>query len=89
MGLMLALEMRVDIQNILLNSIKDHVLFTYSGRTILRLLPPLVITEAQISSVAESLDRVLSDGGEDAAWIRRTSRSSRSCGKTPASRSSR
>jgi acetylornithine/LysW-gamma-L-lysine aminotransferase len=59
MGLMLAFEMRVDIQNILLNSIKDHVLYTYSGRTILRLLPPLVITEAQIKSVIESLDRVL------------------------------
>jgi LysW-gamma-L-lysine/LysW-L-ornithine aminotransferase len=59
-GLMLAFEMRVDIQNIILNSIKDHVLYTYSGRTILRLLPPLVITEAQIKETAESLDRVLS-----------------------------
>jgi LysW-gamma-L-lysine/LysW-L-ornithine aminotransferase len=59
-GLMLAFEMRVDIQNIILNSIKDHVLYTYSGRTILRLLPPLVITEAQIKETAESLDRVFS-----------------------------
>lgn len=60
MGLMLALEMRVDIQNVLMNSLKEHVIFTYSGRTIVRLLPPLVITEQQIRSVAESLERVLS-----------------------------
>ena len=59
MGMMLALEMRVDIQNILMNSIKEHVLFTYSGRTIVRLLPPLIMSEDQIRSVAESLDRVL------------------------------
>jgi acetylornithine/LysW-gamma-L-lysine aminotransferase len=58
-GLMLAYEMRVDIQNIILNSIKDRVLYTYSGRTILRLLPPLVMTETQIRRTIESLDRVL------------------------------
>ena len=56
---MLAMEMRVDIQNILLSSIKEHVLYTYSGRTIIRLLPPLIITEKQISTVIESLDKVL------------------------------
>lgn len=60
MGMMLAMEMRVDIQNVILNSIKDRVLYTYSGRTILRLLPPLVMTEVQIRRVVESLDRVLS-----------------------------
>jgi acetylornithine/LysW-gamma-L-lysine aminotransferase len=58
-GLMLAIEMRVDIQNILLSSIKEHVLYTYSGRTIIRLLPPLIITEQQIGRVIESLDHVL------------------------------
>lgn len=64
MGLMLALEMRVDIQDVILNSVKDHVLYTYSGRTILRLLPPLVISKAQIDRVIESLDRVLSMGSK-------------------------
>jgi len=59
-GMMLAMEMRVDIQNIILNSVKDRILYTYSGRTILRLLPPLVMTETQIREVIESLDRVLS-----------------------------
>ncbi len=61
MGLMLALEMRVDIHDILLNSIKERVLFTYSGRTVVRLLPPLVITEAQMDTVVQVLDKVLSE----------------------------
>jgi acetylornithine/LysW-gamma-L-lysine aminotransferase len=61
MGLMLALEMRVDIHDILLNSIKERVLFTYSGRTVVRLLPPLVISEGQIGSVVGVLDRVLTE----------------------------
>ncbi len=58
LGLMLALEMRVDIQSLLLNCLKERVLFTYSGRTVVRLLPPLVITERQIRRVVEVLDRV-------------------------------
>jgi len=60
-GLMLAMEMRVDIHDILLNSIRERVLFTYSGRTVVRLLPPLVISEAQIGKVIGVLDRVLSE----------------------------
>ncbi len=60
LGLMLALEMRVDIQNILLNALKERVLFTYSGRTVVRLLPPLVISEHQIRRSVEVLDSVLS-----------------------------
>jgi acetylornithine/LysW-gamma-L-lysine aminotransferase len=60
LGLMLALEMRVDIQNILLSSLRERVLFTYSGRTVVRLLPPLVMTEQQIRRVAEVLEKVVS-----------------------------
>jgi acetylornithine/LysW-gamma-L-lysine aminotransferase len=59
LGLMLALEMRVDIQNILQNALRERVLFTYSGRTVVRLLPPLVMTEPQIRTSAEVLDRVI------------------------------
>jgi LysW-gamma-L-lysine/LysW-L-ornithine aminotransferase len=61
MGMMLALEMRVDIHDILLNSLRERVLFTYSGRTVVRLLPPLVISEAQIEIVTGVLDRVFSE----------------------------
>ena len=60
MGMMLALEMRVDIQNILLNALRQRVLFTYSGRTVVRLLPPLVMTEQHIERVAEVLEKVVS-----------------------------
>jgi hypothetical protein len=89
LGLMLALEMRVDIQNMLLRSIKERVLFTYSGRTVFRLLPPLVITEQQIRRVAEVLDRVLYIRGDEAFWIRPTSGYSNSCGRTLGSRRGR
>ncbi|HUH99774.1 MAG TPA: aspartate aminotransferase family protein [Nitrososphaerales archaeon] len=57
MGLMLAFELRVDIPNILNDAMSNGVIFTYSGRTIVRMLPPLVITEPQI---AKSV-RVLGD----------------------------
>lgn len=48
MGLMLAFEVRVDIPDILGDAMTRGVIFTYSGRTIIRMLPPLVITEPQI-----------------------------------------
>jgi LysW-gamma-L-lysine/LysW-L-ornithine aminotransferase len=49
MGLMLAFEVRVDIPEILNEAMRRGVIFTYSGRTIIRMLPPLVITEPQIA----------------------------------------
>jgi len=49
MGLMLAFEVRVDIPEILNDAMRRGVIFTYSGRTIIRMLPPLVITGRQIS----------------------------------------
>jgi acetylornithine/succinyldiaminopimelate/putrescine aminotransferase len=48
LGLMLAFELRVDIQELLNEAMAMGVIFTYSGRTIVRMLPPLVITERQI-----------------------------------------
>jgi acetylornithine/LysW-gamma-L-lysine aminotransferase len=48
LGLMLAFELRVDIQELLNDAMSGGAIFTYSGRTIVRLLPPLVITERQI-----------------------------------------
>ncbi len=48
LGLMLAFELRVDIQELLNEAMSMGVIFTYSGRTIFRMLPPLVITERQI-----------------------------------------
>ncbi|MBI3023224.1 MAG: aspartate aminotransferase family protein [Thaumarchaeota archaeon] len=60
MGMMLALEMRVDIQEILMQSLQKGVVFTYSGRNVVRLLPPLVMTSEQIARVLSVLEDVVS-----------------------------
>jgi len=44
-----------------MNLIKDGILMLYSGRNILRILPPLVISEEDITKVLQSLDTVLSE----------------------------
>lgn len=61
LGLMLALESRFEIQNILLNAVKRGLLMLYSGRTVLRLLPPLVIEKEQIAQTLSLLDSLLAE----------------------------
>ena len=56
LGLMLAFELRVDIQELLNDAMSAGAIFTYSGRTIVRLLPPLVITERQIDRSVKILE---------------------------------
>jgi acetylornithine/LysW-gamma-L-lysine aminotransferase len=68
MGLMIGIELRFDILNILLGAIDKGVLFLDAGRNVVRLLPPLVINEEQIGIVASVLNQVLGD--EEAARIR-------------------
>jgi len=58
-GLMLAFELRVDIQDILNDAISLGAIFTYSGRTIVRMLPPLVITEPQMAKSVEVLEKAM------------------------------
>ena len=60
-GLMIGVEIKFEVRDILMNLIKDGVLMLYSGRNILRILPPLVITEEDITKVLQSLDSVLSE----------------------------
>jgi acetylornithine/LysW-gamma-L-lysine aminotransferase len=45
LGMMLGVEMRFDIKDILFDGIKNGILLLYSGKNILRLLPPLVMDE--------------------------------------------
>jgi acetylornithine/LysW-gamma-L-lysine aminotransferase len=59
-GLMIGVEMKFEVRDILMNLIKEGVLMLYSGRNILRILPPLVISEEDIAKVLQSLDSVLS-----------------------------
>jgi len=58
-GLMIGVELKFEIKDILMDGIKNGVLLLYSGRNILRLLPPLVFTEEDITKVLETLDVLL------------------------------
>jgi acetylornithine/LysW-gamma-L-lysine aminotransferase len=57
-GLMVGVEMKFEVRDILMDGIAEGVLLLYSGRNILRFLPPLVISEADITKVLEVLDRL-------------------------------
>jgi acetylornithine/LysW-gamma-L-lysine aminotransferase len=59
MGLMLALETRVDIHHLLLEAIERGIIFAYSGRETFRFLPPLVIDDSQIAQGLEVLGGIL------------------------------
>lgn len=61
MGMMLALESRFDVRDILMDGIKNGLLMLYSGRTIIRLLPPLVMKKEQVSKAIEILDVILTE----------------------------
>jgi acetylornithine/LysW-gamma-L-lysine aminotransferase len=60
-GLMLAAEAKIEIQEVLMGLIRRGVVPLYSGRNILRFLPPLVIERDQVDFVVESLDAALAD----------------------------
>ena len=59
LGLMLGLELRLDVKELLLRSIKEGIILLYSGRNNLRFLPPLVIEEKQVAKVMSILDVLL------------------------------
>jgi LysW-gamma-L-lysine/LysW-L-ornithine aminotransferase len=61
LGLMLAMQSRVDIHSQLLSAEAKGVIFAYSGRDTFRFLPALVIDESQISKGLEVLERVISE----------------------------
>ena len=58
-GLMIGIEMKFEIKDILMGLIKEGILMLYSGRNILRILPPLVISEDDITKVLHALDSIL------------------------------
>ncbi|CDI06012.1 aspartate aminotransferase family protein [Candidatus Nitrosotenuis uzonensis] len=57
-GLMIGVEMKFEVKDILFDGISEGVLLLYSGRNILRLLPPLVTSEDDVNKVLEVLDRL-------------------------------
>ncbi|HLN89278.1 MAG TPA: aspartate aminotransferase family protein [Candidatus Binatia bacterium] len=61
LGLMLGMELRHDVHNILLKAQAKGVLVLDAGRTVVRMLPPLVIEKAQIDKAVAVLDEVLGE----------------------------
>ena len=61
LGLMLGMELRFDVHNIILKSQAKGVLVLDAGRTVVRLLPPLVIEKEQIDRAVSILDKVLEE----------------------------
>ena len=61
LGLMLGVELRFDVLNIVLKCAERGVLILDAGRNVLRFLPPLVITKEQIDKAISVLDEVLEE----------------------------
>jgi acetylornithine/LysW-gamma-L-lysine aminotransferase len=61
LGLMLGMELRYDVLNVILKSLENGVLVLDAGRTVLRFLPPLVIEKAQIDKALAVLDAALGE----------------------------
>jgi acetylornithine/LysW-gamma-L-lysine aminotransferase len=58
-GLMIGVEMKFEVKDILFDGISNNLLLLYSGKNILRLLPPLVISESDLTKALETLDVIL------------------------------
>jgi acetylornithine/LysW-gamma-L-lysine aminotransferase len=60
-GMMLGVELRFDVKEVLFDGIRHGLLILYSGRNILRLLPPLVMDETTVSRVVDIIDIILTN----------------------------
>jgi len=61
LGLMIGVELRFDVLNIILKSMDRGVLILDAGRNVLRFLPPLVIKKEHIDRVIAVLDTVIEE----------------------------
>lgn len=59
LGLMLGIELRFDVKNVLLDGIEHNLLMLYSGKNVIRLLPPLVIDESIVNDVLKTIEIVM------------------------------
>lgn len=62
LGLMLGVESRFDVKDVLFGGFEKGVALLYSGRNIIRLLPPLVIAEEQLRKVSAILEDLFTAG---------------------------
>ncbi len=61
LGLMLGMEFRCDVRNIILKTMEKGVLVLDAGRNVVRFLPPLVIEKEQIDKALAVLDEVIGE----------------------------
>jgi acetylornithine/LysW-gamma-L-lysine aminotransferase len=59
LGLMIGLESRTDIYSVLMKALERRIILLYSGKNIIRFLPPLVIEESQLEKAAAVLREIL------------------------------
>ena len=60
-GLMIGMELRYDVLNVIMKSMEKGILILDAGKTVLRFLPPFVIEKEQIDQVVKVLDEVLEE----------------------------
>ena len=61
LGLMLGVELRYDVYGVIAKALDKGILLIDAGRTVVRLLPPLIITKPQIDRVIKVLDEALGE----------------------------
>jgi acetylornithine/LysW-gamma-L-lysine aminotransferase len=61
LGLMLGMELRYDVLNVIVKAAHRGILVLDAGRTVVRFLPPLVIEKQQIDKTISVLDEVLEE----------------------------
>jgi len=59
LGLMIGIEMRTEVRDIILKALEKGVIVLESGRNIVRLLPPLIIKKEEVEKVVSVLKEVI------------------------------
>jgi acetylornithine/LysW-gamma-L-lysine aminotransferase len=67
LGLMLGMELRYDVYGVIMKALNKQVLVIDAGKTVIRLLPSLVISKEQIDKVIKVLDESLGEEGNERA----------------------
>jgi len=61
LGLMLGMELRFEVRDILFKALDHGVIILDAGRNVLRFLPPLIIEKPQVDKVVSVLDKLLAE----------------------------
>lgn len=61
LGLMLGVDMKFEVMGIILGALEQGVIVLEAGKTVLRLLPPLVLSEDDAAKVIDVLGRAIKD----------------------------